>query len=149
MSNNPFDWRTVLLAKHAQHVAIIHFPIALFIAGVIFDMIGAWKKKGIFEAVAYFNLSAAALAVPPVVLTGLAAWQWQLEGQPLKGILLYHLLAAAGAALLIVANWWIHFRARRIPLTPLPYWRFVTEFLGVALVMLTGHLGGFLSGVNS
>jgi hypothetical protein len=22
---NPFNWRTVLLAKHAQHVVLIHF----------------------------------------------------------------------------------------------------------------------------
>src|SRR5947209_4088446 len=28
---NPFDLKTVLLAKHAQHVVLIHFPIALFI----------------------------------------------------------------------------------------------------------------------
>jgi hypothetical protein len=30
MSVNPFDLKTVLLAKHAQHVVLIHFPIALF-----------------------------------------------------------------------------------------------------------------------
>ena len=32
---NLFDLRTVLLAKHAQHVVLIHFPIALFITGVV------------------------------------------------------------------------------------------------------------------
>jgi hypothetical protein len=32
MRVNPFDLRTVVLAKHAQHVVLIHFPIALFIA---------------------------------------------------------------------------------------------------------------------
>jgi hypothetical protein len=26
---NAFDWRTIFLAKHAQHVVLIHFPIAL------------------------------------------------------------------------------------------------------------------------
>jgi hypothetical protein len=26
---NPFDLKTVVLAKHAQHVVLIHFPIAL------------------------------------------------------------------------------------------------------------------------
>ena len=31
---NPFDLRTALLAKHAQHVVLIHFPIALFITAV-------------------------------------------------------------------------------------------------------------------
>jgi uncharacterized membrane protein len=145
---NPFDWRTVLLAKHAQHVAIIHFPIALFICGVVFDGLAVWTKREVFAAAAFFNLSAAALAVPPAVLTGLLAWQWQLEGQPLKGILLYHVLAASGAGLLIVVNWWIHFRARRTAGGALPNWRLPIEFVGIGLVMLTGHLGGFLSGVN-
>ena len=37
MSANPFDIRTVLLASHAQHVVLIHFPIALFIMAVAFD----------------------------------------------------------------------------------------------------------------
>ena len=30
MSVNPFDIKQALLAKHAQHVVLIHFPIALF-----------------------------------------------------------------------------------------------------------------------
>ena len=34
MSVNPFDIKQALLAKHAQHVVLIHFPIALFLAGV-------------------------------------------------------------------------------------------------------------------
>jgi uncharacterized membrane protein len=33
---NPFDLKTVFLAKHAQHVVLIHFPIALFITAVAF-----------------------------------------------------------------------------------------------------------------
>ncbi len=36
---NPFDPRTVFLARHVQHVVLIHFPIALFIAAVAFDLI--------------------------------------------------------------------------------------------------------------
>jgi uncharacterized membrane protein len=145
---NPFDWRTVFLARHAQHVAIIHFPIALFIVGVIFDTIGTWTKNTVFETAAFLNLSTAALMVPPAILTGIAAWQWALEGQRLKGILLYHVLAAGASAVLIVVNWWIHFRARRRQPLALPSWRLATELAAVALVMLTGHLGGFLSGVN-
>ena len=38
MHVSPFDWRSVLLARHAQHVVLIHFPIALFITGVLFDV---------------------------------------------------------------------------------------------------------------
>ena len=32
---NPFDLKSVLLAKHAQHVAMVHFPIALTFASVL------------------------------------------------------------------------------------------------------------------
>jgi uncharacterized membrane protein len=42
---NPFDLKTALLAKHAQHVVLIHFPIALFITAVAFDLIAQWTKR--------------------------------------------------------------------------------------------------------
>jgi len=41
---NPFDLRTVLMAKHAQHVVLIHFPLALFITGVLFDLLSRGKR---------------------------------------------------------------------------------------------------------
>jgi uncharacterized membrane protein len=36
---NPFDIKAALPATHAQHVVLIHFPLALFIAGVVFDFL--------------------------------------------------------------------------------------------------------------
>ena len=42
---NPFDLKTVLLARHAQHVVLIHFPIALFITAVAFDLAAQWTKR--------------------------------------------------------------------------------------------------------
>ena len=42
----PFDPKSVLLAKHAQHVVLIHFPIALFVAGVAFDFLAAKPRLG-------------------------------------------------------------------------------------------------------
>jgi uncharacterized membrane protein len=41
---NPFDLKAALLAKHAQHVVPIHFPVALFITGVAFDLVAHWTK---------------------------------------------------------------------------------------------------------
>jgi uncharacterized membrane protein len=145
---NPFDWRGVVLAKHTQHVALIHFPIALFTVGVLFDGIAEWTRKEVFAQAAFFNLTVAAIAVAPTVLTGILAWQWQLEGQRLKGVLLYHLVAGVGSGLLIVVNWWIHFRYRRESFAALPAWRLPVELVGVLVVIVTGHLGGFVSGVN-
>jgi uncharacterized membrane protein len=144
---NPFDLKTVVLAKHAQHVVLIHFPIALFLTAVAFDLVAQWtKRRGLADA-AYYNLLVAAVSTLPVLATGILAWQFQLEGQKLKGILLLHLVLACISTTMIWLVWWIHFRARRRA-EALPGYRFAVEFLGVALVALTGHLGGFLSGVN-
>src|ERR1700735_3921904 len=144
---NPFDPKPVFLAKHAQHVVLIHFPIALFIAAVAFDLIAQWTKQRGLATAAYYNLLVAAISTVPVLATGLLAWQFQLEGRKLKGILLLHLVLACVSSVLIWLVWWVHFRARRQK-TPLPKYRLMFEFLTVSMVALTAHLGGFLSGVN-
>jgi uncharacterized membrane protein len=143
-----FDLKTVLFAKHAQHVVLIHFPIALFIVGVLFDFLGQWKKQRLLAAAAYFNLVAAALTTIPVLITGILAWQWELEGQRLKGILLMHLVLGCVSSLLIWIVWLIHKRTQRKPSAVLPGYRLPIEAVAVTIVALTGHLGGFLSGVN-
>jgi len=148
MSVNPFDIRTVILAKHAQHVVLIHFPIALFLAAVAFDYLGQWRRDQTLAAAAYFNLLLAAISTVPAVGTGLAAWQWALEGQKLKGILLMHLVLGCISSVLIWLVFWIHWRVRSHLEACLPKYRLWIEAVAVLLLGLTGHLGGFLSGVN-
>jgi uncharacterized membrane protein len=145
---NPLDLKTVFLAKHAQHVVLIHFPIALFITAVAFDFLAQWTKNQALAVAAYFNLLLAAISTVPVVATGLAAWQWALDGQKLKGILLMHLTLGCTSTVLIWVVFWIHRRVRRFPERSLPNYRLPIEALAVLIVGLTGHLGGFLSGVN-
>jgi uncharacterized membrane protein len=147
MSLNPFDLNHTLLAKHAQHVVLIHFPIALLITGAAFDFIGQWtKRRGLAEA-AYFNFLAAAISTIPTLATGFLAWRFALEGQKLKGLFLEHIILAWTSSLLIWVIWAVHFRARKQLRFP-PAYRLSIELAAVAVIALTGHLGGFLSGVN-
>ena len=158
---NPFDIKSVLLARHAQHVVLIHFPIALFLAGVVFDLAAQWwerrsaqqplqkGKPAALAAAAYYNLLLAAWSTIPVVITGLLAWRWQLEGAALKGNLKLHLALGIASSILIWLTLWLHARTRRHPELPWPAYRWPLELLAVMVVGLTGHVGGFLSGVNS
>lgn len=145
---HPFDLKTVLLAKHAQHVVLIHFPIALFTVGVLFDFLAQWTKRQSLAAAAYWNFLGAALAAIPTAITGILAWQWQLEGQRLKGVLLMHLGLGWLSAVLIWIVWMVHWKAQQKVDKPLPGYRFAIEAVAAAIVTVTGHLGGFLSGVN-
>src|SRR5579863_7096383 len=104
---NPFDLKAALLAKHAQHVVVIHFPIALYMASAFFDLLARWRRDKALATAAYYNLVAAAVAALPAVATGLIAWQWLFEGEKLKGNLRLHLiLGLTSAGLIWVLCWW-------------------------------------------
>lgn len=146
---NPFDLKSALLAKHAQHVVLIHFPIALFLASFAFDLLARWRRDRNLATVAYYNLTAAAIATLPAVVTGLIAWQWLLEGEKLRGNLRLHLLFGSLSAAMIFLLWRWRARLRRKPEQRLTAVYLAVALIAVFLVALTGHLGGILSGVET
>jgi len=147
-SPNPFDVKAALLAGHAQHPVIVHFPIALFIASAVFDVLAIWRKQPLLAVVAYFNIVGAALTVPLAIVTGLAAWQWQLEGAKLKGNLELHLICGLTTASLIFVLCWLRLRLRAKGDSPRAFY-FAVMALGLVMITLTGHLGGIVSGVEA
>jgi uncharacterized membrane protein len=148
MSINPFDLKSALLAKHAQHVVLVHFPIALFISSFVFDLLAIWTGSRSLARAAYYNLIGAAITAVAAVATGVLAWQLQLEGQRLRGNLRLHLGVGASAAVLIwLLTWWRRSQERQHTSSlAVGYW--AVAFLAVLIVALTGHLGGILSGVE-
>jgi len=145
---NPFDLKSALLAKHAQHVVLIHFPIALFLASFAFDLLALWRRDRNLATAAYYNLIAAAVATLPAVATGLLAWHWLYGGKRLRGNLRLHLLLGMISSAMIWVVWWLHFRQRRKPGQRLTVAYLAVEMVAVAVISLTAHLGGILSGVK-
>ena len=52
---NPFELKSVLLARHAQHVAMAHFPIVLIFVTVLFDLSSLRKQSLALLRVAYIT----------------------------------------------------------------------------------------------
>jgi len=147
-SVNPFDLKAALLAGHAQHPVIIHFPIGLFIASAVFEVLAIWRKQPVLASVAYYNLLGAAITLPLAIATGLGAWRWQLEGPKLKGNLLLHLVSALTTASLIFVLCWMRSRIRAKNISPnISY--FAVMAVALMAITVTGHLGGILSGVET
>jgi uncharacterized membrane protein len=144
---NPFDLRAALTEEHAQHVALVHFPIALSLVSWLFDLLGRWRRNPTLAAAAYYNLAGAALSSVVAATTGLAAWQLQLAGARLKGNLRLHLVFALASSTMIWVLWYLRARQRRNGRGPgLRY--FALAAVAAMLIAATGRLGGFLSGVN-
>ena len=145
---NPFDLKSALLAKHAQHVVLIHFPIALFISSVAFDLLAIWKCSRSLAKAAYYNLIGAAITALAAVATGVVAWELQFEGENLPGILRLHLsLGASSTVLIWILAWW-RSRQERVENNGLTVGYWFLAFIAILVVALTGHLGGILSGVE-
>jgi uncharacterized membrane protein len=113
-----------------------------------FDLLALWSGSRSLARAAYYNLIAAAVAAPAAVISGVLAWQLQLEGTKLRGNLRLHLaLGATSAVLLFLLAWWRRRHERENdPGLALSYW--ALGFLAVLVIALTGHLGGILSGVE-
>jgi uncharacterized membrane protein len=146
---NLVDLKKALLPPHAQHVVLVHFPIALFVVGVAFDVIARWWKRPKLAAAAYYNFAVAAFSTVPTIATGLLAWQFQLEAQKLEGALLQHLILGSLSSAMMWVVFYIYLRTRRAHKYTFPVYSLPIEFLTVATVSITGYLGGFLSGVNT
>jgi uncharacterized membrane protein len=59
-----------------------------------------------------------------------------------------HLVMGCASSALICVVWFIHRKSRRNQEEVLPGYRLPIEAVALVIVALTGHLGGFLSGVN-
>jgi uncharacterized membrane protein len=145
---NPFTLKAMLFPKHAQHPILIHFPIALFVISLLFDLLGARRNDGTLRAAGFYNLVVAAVSAYAAAGSGLLARQFLYGGAALTGYLLYHLLLGIGLTLLLTLLAWMRVR-QRSPEQPVSRAYVALALLGLILIIITGHLGGILSGVVS
>ena len=150
-STNPFDPRTLLLPKHAQHPVIVHFPIALFVISLFFDLIAFRRKDRALAAAGYLNLTVAAATSPIAIITGLLAWQFAYGGisiSSFQGKLAQHLVLGVVSTVLIWVLWTMRFSKRREGIGEVKQAYIVLGLIALIIISIAGHLGGYLSGVN-
>jgi uncharacterized membrane protein len=127
---------TELIPRHSFHPAVVHFPIALFLFGILLEF---WGVRGRPEArvAAKYTLVGGATATLLTIPTGLAVFLrsgFKWEGTPL----LHFILAIAATAFMIGVSVW---RVKEEPTSKF-YW--VLLLLTGALVAAAGHFGGVM-----
>lgn len=141
----PFALKTLLLPTHAQHRVLVHFPIALLVISLLFDVLGYLKKNPALTTAAYYNLIVAGVTAPFTVATGLLAWIFAFGQAPLQGFLLYHLILGVTSMLLIWALWWVRVRNQGRLEGAAGRTYVILGALSFMVISLTGHLGGWLT----
>lgn len=147
--SNPFSLQALFYPTHAQHPVIVHFPIALFIFSLFLDLFGVRTGNRALNTAAYYNLVAAAVTGVLSVITGLLAWRFAFNLEPLSADkwLLFHLVLGVTTTVLMCTLWAIRVRMPTTDARPLSRLYIILGVLTMAVIALTGHFGGIISGV--
>ncbi len=89
-----------IIPANGFHPIVIHFPIALFLFGVLLEFVCLRKKVDALGTAAVWNIHGALASMAIVVPTGVAAWL--VGGHKLEGAMLFHMICA-GSSLLLMA----------------------------------------------
>ena len=118
----------------------MHFPIGLFLAGLLLDFIGMVKNQKALLLAGWYNLVLAAASTIFAALSGVLAMS--LMKLPYKGLIFEHMLYAVGASVimwLMVALRVHRHEKMNVPVRLLYY---ALAVAGLVTISYAGHLGG-------
>lgn len=126
---------------HPLHPAIVHFPIALFLLNLVLDIASylAGPSNTLFRASFYaisFGIGMAVLAA----LTGFVDRSDIRLDHPARKTSNIHMTLNLSAVGLFVIN--LFLRAQQLDLTQTPLIHLLLSFVGVAILLVSGYLGG-------
>jgi len=128
------------IPKNMFHPAIVHFPIALFIAGLLLDFVGWRRKQPTMLLAGWYNLVLAAVGAIGSIGSGLLAMlRMHL---PFQGLIFTHLVLACIASVImwILVAMRVH-RHEKMKVTMRTVY-YVLAFAALLIISYSAHLGG-------
>lgn len=126
--------------KNGFHPAIVHFPIALFIGGLLLDFLGMLKKDSSLLLAGWYNLIMSAVTAIGGVLSGALAMA--LLKMPYKGMIFQHLILAVVSSLLIFVLVGLRVHRHEKMNIPVRVLYYVIAAAVLLMISWAGHLGG-------
>lgn len=128
------------LLGHPVHQMLIVFPLGLLTTAAVFDIISLATHNGHWSEVAFWMIIAGIIGGLIAALFGLIDWLGIPAGTRAKGVGTLHGIGNVVVVALSAGSWLLR---RPDPITP-SVAALALSFAGVALIALTGWLGGEL-----
>jgi len=128
--------------KNGFHPAVVHFPIALFIAALVLDLIGVLRNARGMMFAGWYNMVLGAITSLAGIATGFLAMY--LMKFPMRGLVREHMIYAivATAIMWIMVLLRVHRHERMNVAMRVAY--YILGVAGLILISWAGHLGGVL-----
>jgi len=131
------------IAGHPVHPALVHFPVGLWLAAVLWDLVGWWRASEVlWPQMSYWCLALGLSAALPAIATGLVEFFAMNSDDPAIDTATAHMMTMAGAAALFGATWVV--RAKTGIATAPTALALGLGFAGAATLAVGGWLGGTL-----
>jgi uncharacterized membrane protein len=131
------------VAGHPLHPALVHFPVALWLAAVLWDLVGWWQSSDpLWWQLSYWTLALGLAAALPAIATGLLEFLAMEPDDPAMNTATAHMMAMIGATAIFAASWVL--RAKAGAAAAPTVWAVSLVFAGAAVLGAGGWLGGTL-----
>jgi uncharacterized membrane protein len=129
-----------IIPKNAFHPAIVHFPIALFLGGILLDAVGYRRRNTTLLWAGWYNLLFASITTFAALISGYVATLFMKI--PIAGLIQEHMIYALGSTVLMWAMVGIRARRHEKLQGGLLGVYFAIALVSVFLISWSGHLGG-------
>lgn len=126
---------------HPVHPMLVVYPLGLLTLSPIFDIVHWITGNGYWSTVAFWMIAAGTLGGLLAAVTGTIDWLGIPAGTRAKMVGLVHGAGNYLVLVLFIVSWFTRLNAQANP----PIIAYVLSFLGAALFMGTGYLGGELT----
>ena len=133
---------TSIIPKNGFHPAIVHFPIALFIGGLLLDALGIWKKNKTLLHAGWYNIIMGAVTTLGGIASGILAMI--MMKMPLVGTVLEHVILAliSTACMWVMVFMRVHKHEKMQVGARVIY--YILAIAAFVLISWAGHVGGVL-----
>jgi uncharacterized membrane protein len=127
---------------HPSHPMFVHFPIAFYLAVLVFDVFALIEPNaGLMQANIYL-LGGAAIATVILVITGLVDWFGMVRGSSKRRLATKHLLVQVTGTAFFLITFLLRLGNQGVD-RPETLW-LVLEIIGYLILIVGQYLGGVL-----
>lgn len=126
---------------HPVHPILVVYPLAMFSGAVIFDILNLITANSVFPVVSYYMIAVGVIGGLVAAIFGFIDWLGLPGNSRARQIGLWHGLGNFTIVLMFIASWII--RRGAVDFVPNTL-ALILAFAGVALVLITGWIGGEL-----
>jgi len=130
------------IAGHPLHPALVHFPLALWMVAILWDLVGWRQADPLWWRMGYWCLALGLVASLPALITGLLDYFALRADEPGVNAATAHMMVMMSATAAFGASWIM--RAQAGAAVAPSAWAFALALVGAALVAVGGWLGGTL-----